>query len=402
MLGLAPSAGKIVAGPIRRLPGANARDGEFHMDIEEQLQGDPPERSWPAEQAPERALAGSSRFPPDTTALVPSRPFLRVPLGSGSLAVLLALSWPAHVAADAPAVSVCDRTDAIQTAILAAVAVGDCADVTVADLEDVTALDLSGRSLATLRAGDFSDLVRVKTLDLSGNTLSELPQGVFDPLSLLRTLRLHDNSLTEVPADTLDRLLFLEELTLHGNLLGMLPEGRFHGLSRFAGVDLSGASTSPPADTVARLNAFLDDHEIASVEDFISALSPLHRERFVMVFDSAGLGADSISAEYPRVVSYGAGGEFLFAWLTDPDAPDEFRQSVEFLQQSKGATNWEAGVIDFSQQPRAFTNRSHARPAMARYASRCGATTSSPRRMKERAPSSRRRPTRTCMRRLPS
>ena len=54
-----------------------------------------------------------------------------------------------------------------------------------------------------------------------------------------------------------------------------------------------------------------------------------------------------MSGDHPRIISFGADGRFTFAWNTDPDAPSQFRDSVEFLRQDDDA--WTAGVIDFSE-----------------------------------------------------
>ena len=242
--------------------------------------------------------------------------------------------------------NICEHTAQVQAALAAAMDVEDCREVTPAALEAVTALDLSHQALTSLSVGDFADLVRLKTLDLSHNAVTALPAGVFDPLVLLHTLRLDNNALETVPLDLFDELLLLEELTLHGNAFDSLPAGVFDGLSRFAGLDLT--SGAPPPRGLAQLEAFLRTRAVESVDDFIAALPPLHKERFVMVMASHGLNAEHVSSEHPRIVSHGAAGRWLFAWLTDPAAPAASRDQVEFLHQATDAPRWTAGVIDFS------------------------------------------------------
>ena len=171
---------------------------------------------------------------------------------------------------------------------------------------------------------------------------------MFDELHSLRVLRLHDNRLDSLPPDIFDELLLLEELTLHGNRLTVLPDGMFDDLSRFKGVHRSENVQGLP-----RLSRFLDQHDVTTVEAFIEALPDLHKERVVLVYESGGLGAEHVSPTHPRVVSWGANGEYVFAWQTNPDAADEFKHAVEFL--IPGATAWTAGIIDFAGEEPAIS-----------------------------------------------
>ena len=260
---------------------------------------------------------------------------------------------------------ICDRTSSIQDAIVDAIEdVSHCNDVTPANLEEVLSLDLSNLSLSSLDKDDFEGLVRLKTLDLSDNNLEELPTGLFNHahLPLLNTLYLHNNDLNSY--DTLEEAVFLETLTIYGN--PAVAEQLFDDLHRFYGLTPTTTIATQPeqgvpllekflsdneftsVQGVPLLEKFLSDNEIVNVEDFISALPPLYKEHFVMVFDSKGLGSDSISGETPRIISHGADGDLLFAWLTDPNAEENFRQSVEFLLQTRNSDAWTAGIIDFS------------------------------------------------------
>ncbi len=236
---------------------------------------------------------------------------------------------------------VCDRTSQVQDAIVLAVGSDSCANVTDDDLKDVTALELQGRSIAALGAGDFDGLIRLQELNLSDNELSELPSSLFDPLFSLRSLYLHDNDLASLPTDLFDRLYLLDELTLHGNQLAELPEGMFDDLSRFNGLLLGRDGRG-----LERVRQFIQQHEATTPEQFIEALPELHKQRFVFVYDSEGLGSEFVSGTHPRVVSWGADARFAFAWTTDPEASEMFRQSIEFL--IPDGNEWAAGVIDFS------------------------------------------------------
>ena len=239
----------------------------------------------------------------------------------------------------------CARTYQVSDAIVTASGAATCAHVALREIREITSLDLSYQGIASLSVGDFDGLVRLQTLDLSGNFLAALPQRVFDELLLLKTLRLDNNFLETLPANLFDELFLLEELTLDDNPLLALPDGMFSDFSRFAGMQPNG---DPPDNTgdYPRINRFLDTHRVTSPEEFIAALPAQYKERFAMVYESEAAAADHVSGHYPRITSWGGDGRFTFAWNTDPRAPSEFRDVVEFLRQDD--TAWTAGVIDFS------------------------------------------------------
>ena len=164
-------------------------------------------------------------------------------------------------------VNVCERSEKVRDAIVAASPVSACADVTALHLRDVTTIDLSDEDISSLKVGDFGGLHRLDTLDLSGNSLTSLPAGLFDELFSLKKLRLHDNELATLPSDIFDQLLLLEKLTLNDNQLLMLPEGMFGDLSRFKGV-----LSSESVRGVDRIRQFLSETEVETVEGFIDAL----------------------------------------------------------------------------------------------------------------------------------
>ncbi len=243
------------------------------------------------------------------------------------------------------AANVCGRTRQVRDAITAASGAPGCGEVSHVQLRDVTALDLSHRGIRELRGADFDGLVRLSSLDLSGNNLTHLPGGVFDDLVLLESLHLGGNELSSLASGLFDQLFLLEELTLGDNRFALLPENYFDEFSRFDGTRPNG---DPPDNSgpYPRIQRFLDRHHVSSPEAFIAALPPLYRERFVMVYASEAAAAEHVSADHPRIAAWGADGQFIFAWNTDPDAPTEFRESVEFLRQDDFA--WTAGLIDFS------------------------------------------------------
>ena len=88
----------------------------------------------------------------------------------------------------------------------------------------------------------------------------------------------------------------------------------------------------------------LRDRDITTVEGLVDSLPTLHKAHSVLVFKSQALGADFISSQNPRVISYGADSRFVLSWVTDPNSP--FYEKVEFLEPVRD--NWAAGIIDFS------------------------------------------------------
>ena len=191
-------------------------------------------------------------------------------------------------------------------------------------------LDLSDEDMISLRAEEFGGMHRLQTLDLASNSLESLPAGVFDELYELRTLLLNDND------------------------VALLPEGLFDDLSRFKNAHLGRQFSG-----LDRLRQSLTERAPATVETFIEALPQLQKERFVFVYNSGGLGADSVSSQPPRVVTPGADGRFIFAWPSDPDAPDPFRDSVELLIPATTAWTW--GITDFSGAGEPGSARPHLR-----------------------------------------
>ena len=247
---------------------------------------------------------------------------------------------------------VCGRTQQVRDAIVASSGASDCGQVTESQLGDITALNLSNQGIDSLGADDFDGLRSLRTLDLSDNLLEDLPNGLFDELVLLKSLSLHGNRLESIPQDIFKELFLLEELTLNGNSFTSLPSDLFDELSQFDGMQANGA---PPdnSGSYPRIQLFLDRHGPESPEEFIAALPPLYKERFAMMYESGSPAAEHVSAEHPRVISWGADAEFIFAWNTDPDAPEEFRQPIEFLRQNDD--DWTAGVIDFSGESPAIS-----------------------------------------------
>ena len=140
----------------------------------------------------------------------------------------------------------CDRTPAVQTAILQEIpGITDCADATINQLNRITGvLVLSGgngsEKLSSLKANDFAHLSSLQYLYLDSNALGSLPANIFSDLTSVQWLLLNDNSLSSLDMNIFAGLASLQELYLNNNALSRLPEGIFDGLSQLTDLGLSG------------------------------------------------------------------------------------------------------------------------------------------------------------------
>ena len=179
---------------------------------------------------------------------------------------------------------VCDRTEQVRDAIVAAVGVTDCADVTETHLAAITSLSLFSQSITALKAGDFDGLTALTTLSLNNNQISTLPAGVFDEITALTTLRLDNNQISTLPSGVFDKITALTTLRLSGNQLSMLEEDVFDGLTALTTLRLSGNQLRTLEEDVfdgltALTTLLLDENRLISLEedvfDGLTALATL-------------------------------------------------------------------------------------------------------------------------------
>ena len=167
---------------------------------------------------------------------------------------------------------VCDRTEEVREAIVAAAPVSACGDVAEAHLASITQLDLYEEKIRTLKPGDFDGLTVLTTLRLDGNELSSLPEGVFDGLTALTQLFLHDNQLSSLPAGIFNNNTALTTLYLHTNQLSLLPAGIFANNTALTSLTLSDNQlTSLPVgifdNNTALTGLFLYDNQLSSLPE---------------------------------------------------------------------------------------------------------------------------------------
>ena len=155
---------------------------------------------------------------------------------------------------------VCDRTEQVRDAIVAAVpGVTECADVTETHLAAITGpLNLANKSITALKAGDFDGLTALTELDLNNNQIRTLPSGVFGELTALTTLYLNINRITTLPPGVFDQLTALTTLDLNNNQIttGTLPPGVFDQLTALTTLSLNDNQlTTLPAVVFDQLTA---------------------------------------------------------------------------------------------------------------------------------------------------
>ena len=98
--------------------------------------------------------------------------------------------------------TVYNRTPQVRDAIVAALSdVNNYRNVTEVDLATITSLNLDGKSITSLKAGDFAGMLSLTTLNLNNNQLTSLPDGIFDGLVSLSELNLSGNSVDPLPLD---------------------------------------------------------------------------------------------------------------------------------------------------------------------------------------------------------
>ena len=169
---------------------------------------------------------------------------------------------------------ICDRTIAVQSAILTALekASSECAEVTDDELAQYSgALDISGGvGVASLKRRDFTGLSSLTELNLANATMGTLPRGVFDDLDSLTTLYLHDGSLASLDQNTFAGLTSLTFLRLDNNELAALPAALFSGLTSLDTLYLyNNELTALPAALFSDLSKMetlrMDNNELAAL-----------------------------------------------------------------------------------------------------------------------------------------
>ena len=174
-------------------------------------------------------------------------------------------------AATLPYTPVCDRTTAVRDALLAAIpGVSACANAASSHLLSITSLNLASKSIASLKAGDFSGLPNLTNLQLHSNSIATLPSGLLAGLDELASLSLRDNLLTSLPANIFQDLTSLRILELHNNHLGSVDGAAFAGLSALRELYLNNNRlTALPATLFADLSSLtilhLNQNRIATL-----------------------------------------------------------------------------------------------------------------------------------------
>ena len=117
--------------------------------------------------------------------------------GSSSITVTINVTDVAESIIDPP---LSQRTPQVRDAIVTAIpGVSNANDVTEAHLTAIRTLNLSGKSITSLKSGDFSGLSTLSTLYLNDNQLTNLPEDIFSGLTSLNNLYFNQNNLKQPP-----------------------------------------------------------------------------------------------------------------------------------------------------------------------------------------------------------
>ena len=136
---------------------------------------------------------------------------------------------------------VCNRTEAIRGAIVAAIpATESCSNVTGAQLTAITGiLDLSGLGITELQDGDLNGLTGLESLDLSDNELTGLYPDDFDEMHSLRTIDVSRNNVEYVGAP-FSHNPGLESVDLSNNAIRHFAGGVFEFNAKLRSVNAAG------------------------------------------------------------------------------------------------------------------------------------------------------------------
>ena len=217
------------------------------------------------------------------------------------------------------------RTQQVQDAIVAAIEGVNSADnVTNQHLATITTLNLWGKSIASLKLGDFDGLTALTMLNLRGNKLTSLSAGVFDGLTALTTLNLYSNALTSLPAGVFDGLTALTTLDLRYNDLTSLESGIFDELTALTTLHLNGSKlTSLESGVFDGLTA------LTTLDLYYNALTSLESG----VFDQL-TALTTLNLRYNKLTSLESG---VFDGLT---------ALTTLNLRENGLTSLESGVFD--------------------------------------------------------
>ena len=140
--------------------------------------------------------------------------------------------WSAPVDVTAPTVfiNVCNRTEQVRDAIVAAAGASACGEVLAQRLAAITELWVISRGITSLKANDFSGLTALKSLNLANNAIGSIPAGIFTDLAALEFLNM-PHSITNLPANVFYSLSALRKLEINNNELVGVNVAAFSGLA---------------------------------------------------------------------------------------------------------------------------------------------------------------------------
>ena len=172
---------------------------------------------------------------------------------------------------------VSDRSPVIRQALVDAVSgVNSAADLNAAHLATITRLNLSNKSISSLSAGDFNDLINLTDLDLDNNAIISIPNGLFDDLTQLRNFGIRNNRLSSIDGNLFQNNSNLASIDLRENRVNSLPDGIFEGLTNLSALTLQQRDGVEPAITLTVRVVEDDDNDdqTAKYEVYIPTGAP--------------------------------------------------------------------------------------------------------------------------------
>ena len=256
---------------------------------------------------------------------------------------------------------ICNRSPAVQIALLAKVPATVCSGVSDTMLRAVTgALDLSSASLSALLPIDFDLLTALQELNLSDNSLATLPDGIFDDLRSLTKLDLSGNHMATgaltitamTPGDPATSIFAplakMVDLDLSDNRIETLPDGIFTGFPRaLTKFDLSSQNDSSGTALGSNLKMLVKP-SWASGTITVSVPTGVPAS-MVLMFDAVGGEADAINVTVPSNTTTGSAALAVSApsttvWLSLSAAPTFSGATITGLDLETGICGRNAAV----------------------------------------------------------
>lgn len=132
---------------------------------------------------------------------------------------------------------VCDRTPAVQNAILEQLHNKNCSQVTEKDLQTIDSIDIANKGVTSLKEGDLSGM-HLRFFHAEHNNIEYLPPRFFAGQATLEGVFFDNNNLKKLPDEMGDDLHRVEMFSVYGNKdMQGFPKGFFANKEHIHEVD---------------------------------------------------------------------------------------------------------------------------------------------------------------------